>query len=304
MPTWTPEPTWTPQPTYTLVPPSTPTLAPTPTQVLKPIPTPTLWMFPTATSAPTATATPTPWPTPELGTFITAPQEVWECFLARDDSQRDGGGVKLSPCGWKEDSGGYKWGSHVDIYIVHPGYAEWTDEFEEHVGLLVEVLRDLNLLLRTKVDCDAYPEKPEECFRPIPNGADGIEVRFVDTPGVPCGYHGGSDYLGCAETIARGQRAKITVATEFKFDSWIRGTLRHELLHALADMGHATSGIMETGEALNRSVNELTPMDRAQLWLFSNPLIKPWASLDEIRKLEHHGEWDEPPPGCTSARLC
>lgn len=36
---------------------------------------------------------------------------------------------------------------------------------------------------------------------------------------------------------------------------------------------------------------ELTAMDKAQLWLYSNPLIRSGMSLDEIRGMARYGEW-------------
>ena len=110
-----------------------------------------------------------------------------------------------------------------------------------------------------------------------------------------------TDFWGCADSIeghwSNGRwywnTGEITIAARLN-DRQMRYILMHELLHVLANMGHAERGIMATGAAAFRSgaaTYELTEMDRAQLWLYSNPLIESGMSLVEIERMARYGEW-------------
>ena len=229
-----------------------------------------------------------------------APKEVWDCFLDRDESRRDQWGTPLSTCGWREGDGHvYKWRPAVPVYIEHRGAKATTDEFVRHLTLLVEVTDELQQLLR--LDRFYCPTgNVENCLMQRPADQDGINIRFVDAATVECGE---AVVHGCTEEFdyfwLDGQRywrqADVTIATRSRDDRQIRHLLMHELLHALTYIGHADRGIMAHGQSAAASY-ELTEMDRAQLWLFSNPVIRSGMHLNEIRQVVRYGEWTIPPP--------
>ena len=215
-----------------------------------------------------------PTATPMLGPVLTAPREAWECFFARDDSKRDESGTVLSPCGWREhDRRVYKWRSPVNVNL----FTSTESAAQREQGLTQAALDELAPLLR--LEFNVITDLPW-------SNNNAINLRFVDTSTVPCGE--GTQFHGCAE----GHRAwtdEIAVAAQAG-DRGLSRILQHELLHLLAYMGHARQGIMSTGEHWDGSY-ELTAMDRAQLWLYSNPLIRSGMSLDEIRRMARYGEW-------------
>ena len=47
------------------------------------------------------------------------------------------------------------------------------------------------------------------------------------------------------------------------------------------------------------STVEISPRDRAQLWLFSNSLIESGMSLREIERMRQDGAWEVYPPAGT-----
>ena len=210
---------------------------------------------------------------------MTAPKAVWDCFLARDDSQRDEHGTVLSPCGWREVDGRvYKWRSPVNVNV----FTSTESAVERERRLTQDALDELAPLLRLEFNTITAP--------PWSNN-NAINLRFVDTSTVPCGE--GTQFHGCAE----GHRTwtdEIAVAAHAR-DMGLRRILRHELLHLVAYMAHAHQGIMSTGEQWDGSY-ELTDMDRAQLWLYSNPVIESGMSLAEIEQIVRYGEWEIPPP--------
>lgn len=218
--------------------------------------------------------TPSPTPTPRPERLLTAPKAVWDCFLARDDSQRDEHGTVLSPCGWVEYDGRvYKWRSPVNVNV----FTSTESVAERERWLTQAALDELAPLLR--LEFNMVTDLPW-------SNNNAINLRFIDTSSVPCGE--GTQFHGCAE----GHRTwtdEIAIAAHAG-DRGLRRILRHELLHLLAYMAHAHQGIMSTGRHWDGSY-ELTDMDRAQLWLYSNPLIRSGMSLDEVQRMARYGDW-------------
>ena len=232
-----------------------------------------------------------------------APEEVWDCFLDRDDSRKDSHGTVLSPCGWTEGIGHvFKWRSRIPLYIEHPGAADSTSEFGRHAVLLGDVIEELKPLLRlNSFYCPGMSY--EDCLTRRQPYQDGINLQFVDATGIPCGERSRTDFDGCAGALEHGVygstpywvKGDVSVAMRGKTDRQLRHILLHELLHVLTDIAHAERGIMADWRSA-AARTELTDMDKAQLWLYSNPVIESGMSLEEIEQIARYGEWVTPPP--------
>ena len=228
------------------------------------------------------TATPTSVPVES----ITAPREVWECFLARDDGMKDKYDIVLSSCGWRESvieavyiTPFYQkgWDRHVVIDSVGGHHAQ-----EAQVNLLAKALSELSLLLRIEF----YLMK-----KPVAYDPDYLYVRFQDVEELECGRDDTDDFWGCAHPNSTPQEVEIAVRN--KSNEELYSIIVHELLHVLALMGHAEQGVMSYGDTYG-----LSDMDRAQLWLFSDPRIPGGTNaptLEAIEQAAHIGEWVAPP---------
>ena len=268
------------------------------------------------TPIPTATPTVTPMPRPA----VSAPADVWACFLSRDDSVKDEDGTVLSQCGWRESSlsyvvesaerrGDYQVAERLrnrpssspflqqgyDRKIVLEVETPAGPERTEQIGQLAEVLKKLSMLLRI-----GFFILPEEYL----DKENAVFVHFEDVEYVGCGS-GAVKFLGCASYT--GEEQTVQVAVRNKTDEELYWTIMHELLHILVFMGHAREGIMATGHHYDGST-ELTDMDIAQLWLFSNPAFHADITLGEepplmaeVLGMVQVGEWDEAPPGLNDA---
>ena len=248
----------------------TPTATTRPTLTSTPTPAATPTLIPTATSTlppPTPTTAATPTPIPER--VIYAPREVWECYLARDASRVDENGIELSPCGWRS-AFTYKAASPIAVEIP-----TLTDRYRRM--LRVVLFEELEPLLRLSF------VTPEETHLTL------ITIDLVDAKRIPCEGHD-RVFPACADVDTN----KVTIATRYS-DAVVMGFLRHELLHILVDTVHAEQGIMRTAVYEDES-HDLTEMDKAQLWLHSNPLIKDGFPLTLIKQLVRYGEWEVPPP--------
>ena len=235
--------------------------------------------------------------------FITAPREVWDCFLARDDSVTDKYDVVLSPCGWTETVYG-----HVDFdlaesirnspvassfipkgwdRVLHVEYVGRDEQQRVQAELLEESLEELSELLRIDLDImDAEAATDDST----------LHVRFLYVETLECGERV-ERFWGCAEWWDSPNVIRIAVRN--KSEAQLLGIITHELLHVLAYVAHAEQGVMSDGRTYKLGLSD---MDRAQLWLFSNPLFRGWqdvgkaTTLEEARRMVRYGEWEEPPP--------
>ena len=209
----------------------------------------------------------------------------------------------LSPCGWMETVYG-----HVDFDLAESIHNSpiassftpkgWDRELHvEYIGsdrqrrvqaeLLDESLEELSELLRIDLDImDAEAATDDST----------LLVRFLYVETLECGERV-ERFWGCAEWWLT--QDVIRIAARNKSEAQLSGIITHELLHVLAYMAHAEQGVMSDGRTYKLGLSD---MDRAQLWLFSNPLFRGWqdvdraTTLEEARRMVRYGEWEEPPP--------
>ena len=225
---------------------------------------------------------------------VTAPKVVWDCFLSRDDSRRDENGTVLSPCGWRERDGlVYKWRPEVNLFIEHPGASSLTGEFRNHAATLRGVLADLQVLLRLEgFFCPLGMF--EECLKERPLHSDGINIRFVDSYGIPYTHR----LLGVRRDRRRlGRREVVLEEGRYRIASRLNDKqMKYILLPNSCMFLRIFVASWRGAAAFHGAASyELTAMDRAQLWLYSNPLIKSGMSLTEVERMARYGEWTEPP---------
>ena len=180
--------------------------------------------------------------------------------------------------------------------------------------ILDEVIDELGPLLRMDIfrcrddDGETY-DSNTICPRGRPDipGAslNGINIRFIDAQHIPCTAHD-PRFVGCADAIvgihpaSDGRFAfylddgEVSVAMR-QTSRDLRQVLTHELLHVMAGLAHAEDGIMATVET-GTPTDALTDMDKAQLWLYSNPLIYSGMPLSLVEALVRYGEWEDPMP--------
>ncbi len=149
--------------------------------------------------------------------------------------------------------------------------------------MLANAIRELSLLLRIGLTISSTDEHYDD-------RSGIIYLSFLDVDWVLCG---GERFLGCAYWQDTPQR--IEIATHGVTDDVLLGVIQHELLHVLALMGHAESGIMSHAEE-GEVQSTLSDMDRAQVWLFSNPLFTGGVPLSAVEQVARFGEWDKQPP--------
>ena len=222
--------------------------------------------------------------------------------MARDDSVKDRTDTVLSPCGWREVAvpdlpesirGRPEFSPFLPIgYDRTVAYTTVgnADEQERQLTALMDVLSELSPLLR--IEFTVVPIDEQE-YNP-----NLLHVEFMDTEKVPCGERA-TLFEGCADYLAAPQT--VSVAAKRKSDDQLYGITLHELLHVLALMAHAEQGIMSTGNHWDGTYG-LTDMDRAQLWLFSNPAFtggydyENVTTFEEAKEMVRYGEWEIPPP--------
>ena len=121
-----------------------------------------------------------------------------------------------------------------------------------------------------------------------------LVIRFVDAQTLKCGDRT-EDFWGCADWFNEPQVVRVTIRN--KSDDQLYSTILHELLHVLALMSHAKHGIMSTGDNWDGTYG-LSEMDRAQLWLFSDPRFRGGSDatrLKEVKQMMRLGDWAEAP---------
>lgn len=232
--------------------------------------------------------------------------------MARDDNIRDEHDTVLSPCGWRETNapdfirdaeraGEYARAAEVrQSYGMSPFIQQGYDRTimmttdagpGGYVEALARALGDLSLLLRISFNVLNGETAPYD------EGA--VYVYFVDAEMLPCGDQA-ELFEGCAQHLSQPQTVHIAVRNKTTDDLY--GLIMHEMLHVLALMGHATGGIMSSGEGSDGST-ELSESDIEQLWLFSNPSLRMSPTyerdafnVEDVYALIRYGEWDDPPP--------
>ena len=153
---------------------------------------------------------------------------------------------------------------------------------------LVEVLNALSLLLR--VGFFILPLEHEYADHYLT-----IRLTFIEEDRIA----GDCPHEWCIGVSKRfSEQWFMEIVSGLEADE-LQGIVMHELLHLLVLMGHAEQGIMTP--ALD--TYELSAMDRAQLWLHSNPLMDNVLTREDVERLARIGEWEDPPPAEGSCRI-
>ena len=260
----------TPTPTPTVTP--SPTPEPTPAPRAVPTPTPTATLVPAATPTPNFALAPTPLALDF--TPIVASEGAWDCFASREIPPSFGG----TACGWHrqfEDNGKRP----PVTYYIREGDDAWAPSRQSALALVLSEIGDLTGL-GFKYDKEQRADVLKVYLVSSPNMAhvctdDGVDWTIVHA----CAKWHEGPYPGSPRVYVDREAFEDD-------DLAFKGTLRHELLHALFGFHHALrppSVLEDYGHPY-----DFTDRDREMLRLYG--AIPRGLSWDEIQRRACVGE--------------
>ena len=203
-------------------------------------------------------------------------ESVWECFADRPDRRPTHAEGFLAGCGGWSTNVIQKWGKdRLAVYVEPQGEGRYVE-------LAMEALEYLSPILRLDF---VYGASEQEADLRVYAGVPSSWYAAIDQPSYceTSSGCGGPDRISRDDTILR---ASFSVWYDPNNDeNDIEHTAIHEALHALTGVDHSTdlSSIMSHNSAFG--LPYLLPWEEEMYRLYSDPLVTPGMSVDDVREL-------------------
>ena len=201
-------------------------------------------------------------------------REVWECYSDTTTNRHDDVGC----AGWLEETV-VKWDLDRPLKAWATGDSDYIDVFWDVLDEMMPLLNMRYERVRTEEEADlkAWVGVPSEKGPP-----DLLDGRCVDAGG--CAQQSWNHNNAVTEAWV----GVWTVDSEWVQsvgirERRIRHTMLHELVHALAPIGHRDDPLSVVNNRNAAEWLELDPLEESLIRLNNHPLIEPGMSMDEVR---------------------